>query len=214
GRPCRPHPPPPTSSRDNRPADQPNVLPEEALRVTREAAAHPAPPPVPWTSWEQVRQVQESVGVKRYRLLCRPEHLSDDDRDAWATLFASPVGHTVQLARAFLEDWYQLWRTDAAAWRNPQETYARYERWRAHAGYATLPPLRKVQQRMDDAHFARLSPVLRHPGWEGTNNGAERMGRTFRHLQTPRFGLRTDAGREGALVAHVLQRSPTGSATG
>jgi len=63
-----------------------------------------------------------------------------------------------------------------------------------------------MQQRMDDARFTQLSHFLRDPLWEGTNNGAERMGRTYRHLQTPRFGLRTDEAREGALVAHAMHR--------
>lgn len=189
--------------------DQPLVRPEMAWHVAREAVAHPAPPPAPWTSGEQVRRVHEGVGANRYRLLCRPEHLTDEDHTAFATLFTSPVGGALRLARSFLEDWYQLWRDETDTWRSPEEAYTRFERWRRHPGYATLPHLRRIQQRMDDDHFARLIPMLCHRGWEGTNNGAERIGRTFRHLQTPRFGLRTDTGREAALVAHVMQGTVT-----
>jgi hypothetical protein len=188
-------PPPPTANLD--------ALP---LRAALETIAEPAPPPAPWTSWAQVQQVRTAVGVDRYLLLRRPEHLTDEQRAAFAALFASPIGPPVRLARAFLEEGYDLWRDDTGARRPLAIAQERYARWRTNPAYATVPALRKMQKRMDDARFTQLSPFLRDPRWEGTNNGAERMGRTFRHLQAPRFGLRTDEAREGALVAHALHR--------
>ncbi len=180
----------------------PEALP---LATAWEAIAEPAPPPAPWTSWAQVQQVRQAVGVDRYLLLRRPEHLTDEQRLAFDAVFASPIGQPVRLARSFLEDWYSLWRDDTGERRTIDAAWERYERWRTNEEYATIPLLGKMQQRMDEARFTHLSPFLRDPLWEGTNNGAERMGRTFRHLQKPRFGLRTDEAREGALIAHAMQ---------
>jgi hypothetical protein len=38
--------------------------------------------------------------------------------------------------------------------------------------------------------FLKISRFLEHAGWEATNNGVERMGRTFRHLQRSRYNFR------------------------
>jgi hypothetical protein len=176
------------------------------LATVRAANAEPGPPPAPWTSWDQVQQVRQALGVDRYLLLRRPEHLTAEQRVAFEVLFASPVGPPVRLARAFLEEWYRLWRDDAGERRSPVAARERYECWRTNENYATIPHLRKMQARMDVTRFTHLSHFLSEPRWESTNNGAERMGRTFRHLQAPRFGLRTDEAREGALVAHAMRR--------
>ena len=64
-----------------------------------------------------------------------------------------------------------------------------------------MAPLRRIQQQVDEARFERLSQFLRQPTWEATNNGAERVGRGFRHQQAPQFTLRTEAAIEGALKA-------------
>jgi len=176
------------------------------LATALAAIAEPAPPPAPWASWAQVQHVRTAVGADRFLLLRRPEHLTDEESQACETLFASPIGRPVRLARSFLEEWYRLWRDDTGERRSLEAARERYERWRTNGEYATVPVLRKMQQRMDDARFTQLSHFVRDLLWEGTNNGAERMRRTFRHLQTPRFGLRTDEAREGALVVHAMHR--------
>ena len=56
--------------------------------------------------------------------------------------------------------------------------------------YLAEPALRRVLNRMTDARFEHLSPFLRNPRWEATNNGAERAGRAFRHGQAAHFNLR------------------------
>lgn len=164
----------------------------------------PAPPPAPWQDWEQVRQVRQALGADRFRLLCRPDHVSADDRAAFAAVFASPVGEPVHLARAFLEEWYALWRDDTGQRRLFEEAQERHTRWQANPDYAGLVPLRRVQRQCDAAQFVHLGAFLRHDGWESTNNGAERAGRAFRHLQAPRFRWRTDEMILGALAAGAL----------
>jgi hypothetical protein len=53
---------------------------------------------------------------------------------------------------------------------------------------------------MASSKFEHLSPFLRYPEWEATNNGAERMGRAFRHQQAPHFNLRSQEAIAGSLV--------------
>ena len=71
--------------------------------------------------------------------------------------------------------------------------------------YAAIAPLRHVQERMR-TQFERLSHFLRHRHWEATNNGAERMGRAFRHRQAPHFNLRDRTSIEGAIVVMACQQ--------
>ncbi len=93
-------------------------------------------------------------------------------------------------------------RTRADAWE-------RYQDWRDNPAYAAYPPLRRVQAQVDAEQFDRLSAFLDHPGWEATNNGAERMGRAFRHTQAPHFTLRTPEATNGALTAQAVLRKAT-----
>ena len=179
------------------------------------AAPHPRldltppspPPPAPWHDWEQVRRIRQALGPDRFRLLCRPDHLNDADRATFAAIFASPVGDLVRLARAFLEEWYALWRDDTGQRRSFAEAQERHARWQTNADYAGLVPLQRVQRQCDAAQFAHVGTFLRHAEWESTNNGAERTGRAFRHSQAPRFGWRTAEMIAGALVAEALARA-------
>jgi hypothetical protein len=95
------------------------------------------------------------------------------------------------VARAFVTDWYAIWRDEAGQRRSLAEAQQHYERWQAHTEYGRLAALRRVQESVDRTRFERLSCFLQQPLWEATNNGAERMGRTFRHRQNPHFNLRT-----------------------
>ena len=162
-----------------------------------------------------MRQVRAALKAARPLLLRRPEHLTPAEQARVAALLASPIGADLRLARAFLEDWYGLWRDEAGQRRSPAEAQRRYERWRAQPDYRRLAPLRRAQEAIDPARFARLSPFLRAPGWEATSNGAERMGRTFRHRQGPHFNLRSAASIAAALTvraclthAQVLHPAP------
>jgi len=123
------------------------------LATARAAIAEPAPPPAPWTSWAQVQQVRTAVGVDRFLLLRRPEHLTEAQLLAFDALFESPIGRPVRLARSFLEEWYRLWRDDTGERRSREAARERYACWRTNTAYATVPLLRKMQQRMDDARF-------------------------------------------------------------
>ena len=142
--------------------------------------------------------MRQSLAVARFLLVHRPEHLTERERVQLDALLQSPVGEPLRVARAFLEDWFLLWRDGAGQKRPPAEARARYDRWRADPAYRALAPLRRAQDRLDAARFAQLSHFLRRPEWEATSNGAERMGRQFRHRQAPHFRLRTPGrGRGG-----------------
>ena len=88
-------------------------------------------------------------------------------------------------------EWYAIWRDAEGERPLLLEAQVRYERWRANAEYRQHAPLRRVQESVDRARFERLSCFLQEPTWQATSNGAERMGRTFRHRQGPHFNLRT-----------------------
>jgi hypothetical protein len=163
-----------------------------------------APPPPPWTSWAQVRQVGEELTACRFLLLRRPDHLTVEEQAQLDRLLASPIGADLRTARSFLEEWYGLWRDEHGQRRSWDEAQAHYRAWQATAAYRTLPPLAKVLTVMDENRFLKVSQFLRHPTWEATSNGAERAGRAFRHLQGPHFNLRSTASIAQALAATAL----------
>lgn len=182
------------------------------LPVTSAPAAPLAPPPAPWMSWDEVRHVREALQEHRFLLLRRPEHLNADQQAHVAALLASPVGSQLQVARAFLEGWYGLWRDETDQRRTLEEAQAHYVVWQTKAEYGTIAPLRRVQERMSVAHFEKLSQFLQHPAWEATNNGAERAGRAFRHRQAPPFNLRKPESVEGALIVAACQHKAAATA--
>jgi lambda repressor-like predicted transcriptional regulator len=163
-----------------------------------------APPPAPWTSWAQVRQVGEDLTASRFLLLRRPDHLTQEEQAHLDGVLASPLGADLRVARSFLEDWYAFWHDDYGQRRAWVDAQARYLRWQATTAYHTLPPLARVLTIMDESRFRRVSPFLRHATWEATSNGAERAGRAFRHLQGPHFNLRSAASVEQALAATAI----------
>ena len=69
-------------------------------------------------------------------------------------------------------------------------------------------PQRQGPGRLDAARFAQLSHFLRQPEWEATSNGADRLGRLFRHRQVPHFRLRSPRAIEGAVTVWACQRKP------
>jgi hypothetical protein len=164
------------------------------------------PPPAPWRSWDEVGTVRHGLAGARFLLVHRPEHLTERERGQLDVLLQSPVGAPLRVARAFLEDWFLLWRDGTGQKRPLAEAQVRFARWRADPAYRALPPLRRAQDRLDAARFAHLSHFLRRPEWEATSNGAERMARQFRHRQAPHFRLRASAAVEGAIIVSACQR--------
>jgi len=167
-----------------------DVAPAEehgAVPLAEEHEPRPlALPPPPWESWAQVRQVKDDLSTGRFLFARRPDHLSDDDQARVQALLSSPLGDDLRPVRAFMEDWYAIWRAEGVT-RTRADAWERYQDWRDNPAYAAYPPLRRVQAQVDAEQFDRLSAFLDHPGWEATNNGAERMGRAFRHTQAPPF---------------------------
>jgi hypothetical protein len=107
-----------------------------------------------------------------------------------------------------------LWKDDQGCRRTVEQAKARYDAWRSQAAYLAEPAFRRVMGEMTDAKFDKLSAFLRHPHWEATNNGAERVGRAFRHGQAPHFNLRTDDSIKAVLEAQACRQkaSALGSA--
>jgi hypothetical protein len=172
------------------------------LNSVRPAPAPPAEteaPPAPWTSWDQVRTLRTDLKKGRGLLLRRPDHLDQAQQAQLQVLLDSPLGADLQLARGFLTDWYGIWRDDAGQHRAFVDAQEHYELWSANTAYARLAPIHRIQQSIDGVRFRHLSHFLREPGWEATNNGAERTGRTFRHRQAPPFNLRTTTTIDSAL---------------
>jgi len=168
--------------------------------------ASPPGPPGPWSAWSAVRQAGTDLGSCRFLLLKRPEHLTADEQSRLDTLLASPFGAPLQVARDFLVAWYAIWRDEDGRRRDPEDAAAQWQRWREDPAYQAVAPLRRVQEKVDAARFTKLSQFLREPQWEATNNGAERMGRAFRHQQAPHFTLRTTATLADDLKAEAFRR--------
>ncbi len=161
----------------------------EGDHASRPAATTPEVPS-PWNSWEEVRKVRNLLWDCRYVVLGRPDHLTPEDREKLDSLFESPVGEQVRLARSFLEEWYLLFHDERGERRTLPEAKERCERLKNDPSYRTLKHLGRLQARLDEEHVLKISRFLEQDRWEATNNGAERMGRTFRHLQKPRYNFR------------------------
>jgi transposase len=187
------------------PTQSRTALPPSTTHADTPAVLPWPQPPLPWQQWDEVRQVREDLQEHRYLFLRRPDHLTADQQAQIDTLLASAVGPQLQVARRFVEEWYLLWHDAKGRRRTVEEARERLAAWSTDASYAAVAPLRRVQERMT-AQFERLSPFLRHPHWEATNNGAERAGRAFRHRQAPHFNLRTGPAMEGAIAVMACQR--------
>ncbi len=167
------------------------------------------PPPAPWQTWEQVQAAREDLRTYRFLLLRRPEHLSEAEQAQVDRLLALPGGDRLRQARHFLEEWYAIAVDADGNRRTPDEARERWQAWRQTGAFRRLAPLRRVLERMDDERAQRVLAFLQRPEWEATNNGAERGGRQFRHLQASCFKLRTDAAIDGALKAWAVQTKET-----
>jgi len=156
------------------PAQHPTAYPTSTTDAERPEAL-PAPPP-PWQQWDEVRVVREGLQEHRYLFLRRPDHLTADQQAQIDMLLASPVGPQLQVARRFVLEWYLLLYDADGQRRTLEEARERFAAWSSHGAYASVAPLRRVQERMT-AEFERLSQFLRKQDWEATNNGAERAAR-------------------------------------
>ena len=172
---------------------------------TQDTPRSAAMPPAPWDDWATVRQVREGLQDDRFLFLRRPDHLTPDERQRMQVVLESPIGIPMRAARNFLEDWYAIWRDDDGQRRTVADARMRYAQW-SSKDYGGLLALRRVQDRVTSAQFEKLSHFLRNPRWEATNNGAERGGRAFRHLQGPHYTLRSEESIRGAIEMHAQQQ--------
>lgn len=180
------------------------MTPEEVLAVESpdaDVSSEIPEPPSPWSDWEQVRKVRKLLWENRYVMLRRPDHLSEEHLQDLSYLLESPVGEQVGLMREFLEHWYALFHDEHRERRSLQQAKERYERLRNDERYRVLKPLARLQARLGEQHFQKVSSFLRSPHWEATNNAAERGARGFRHLQAPHYNLRTTQSIEDAIKA-------------
>jgi transposase/transposase-like protein len=188
---------------------QPPPPVENTQPLAPEPGIEALPPPAPWSTWEEVRQVREALQEHRFLFLRRPDHLQPEEQAQIETLLATPVGPQLQVARTFLVEWYQLWRDEVGQRRSLDEAQVRFTEWRTNTTYAAVPPLHRIQAQMTPSKFEHLSHFLRQPTWEATNNGVERTGRTFRHRQAPHFNFRSATAIENTITVAACQRKTT-----
>ena len=150
--------------------------------------------------------VLRRLAEHHFLLTHRPDHLTPEDHVALTGLLETPAAAALRTGRAFLEDWYAIWRDNHGGRRSPTDTWTRYHAWRANPDYLALPPLKRAVDRIDAQRCAKLARVLEVPTWEATNNGAERMGRLFRHRQAPHFRLRTASSIDDSLRSWAMTR--------
>ena len=181
------------------------VLESGHLALATSVSVFPAPP-APWKSWEQVREVRQALGECRFLFLRRPDHLSAEQQAQVDAVLESPVGAELQVARSFLLEWYGLWHDSCGGRPSLAEAQRRYQEWHEHPVYRRVERLQKLQVAVDAAQFTRLSHFLRKPEWEATSNGAERMGRSFRHRQAAHFNLRSGQSIADALKLAACSR--------
>jgi len=181
---------------------------EEPAAKTEEPVIDNSPPPpsAPWTSWEQVKQVREALQEHRFLLLRRPENLNEEEQAQVEALLSGPLGAELQVERDFVVDWYRIWKDETGQRRSVAEAKTRYEAWQTNKTYAAVSALHRVQLRFPLAKFEQLSPFLQQPAWEATNNGAERAGRDFRHMQGPHFNLRSKEAIEQTIAVRACLR--------
>jgi transposase len=186
------------------------VTPEEVLAEGSPQANAPSGPPSPWRDWEQVHKVRNLLWENRYVMLRRPDHLGAEHRQDLRYLLESPLGEQVGLMREFLENWYALFHDDQRNRRSPEQAKERYERLRNDERYQVLKPLARLQARLGEEHFEKISAFLRSPQWEATNNAAERSARGFRHVQAPHYNLRRKQSIDDAIKTRAyLGRQPS-----
>ena len=189
------------------------MTPEEVLAEGSPQANVPSGPPSSWRDWEQVRKVRNLLWENRYVMLRRPDHLSEEHRHNLQYLLESPVGEQVGLMREFLENWYALFHDEQRNRRSSEEAKERYERLRKDGRYRALKPLARLQDRLGEQHFEKISAFVCSPQWESTNNAAERNARGFRHLQAPHYNLRRKQSIEDAIKAKArLSKQPSTAA--
>jgi transposase-like protein/lambda repressor-like predicted transcriptional regulator len=192
------------------------MTPEEVLAEGSPHAYAPSEipePPSPWSDWEQVRKVRKLLWECRYVMLRRPDHLTGEHREDLRYLLESPIGEQVSLLREFVEEWYALFHDEQRNRRSLQQAKERYERLQNDARYRVLKPLARLQGRLDDEHFEKISSFIRSAEWEATNNAAERSARAFRHLQAPHYDFRRSRSIDDAIKARAWLSGKQSSAT-
>lgn len=192
------------------------MTPEEVLAEEGPDANAPSEipqPPSPWSDWEQVRKVRKLLWECRYVMLRRPDHLGEEHRENLRYLLGSPVGEQVGLMREFLEEWYALFHDEHRDRHSPEEAKNRYERLRRDVRYRALKPLARLQARLTEEHFEKISSFLRSAEREATNNAAERGARAFRHLQAPHYNLRSSQSIDDAIKARAWLSRRQGNAS-
>lgn len=174
---------------------------EHPTAVARSERSAAKVPPAPWQSWDEIREFSQALLTDKFLLVKKPEHRTAEEEQKLVKLLSYPGSDKLLLAKEFMGEWYDMWRDERGQRRRREEALSRYRAWQSHEEYRSLASLRRVQAKIDGDRFVKLSPK-----WEATNNGAERAGREFRHMQGPHFDLRTEGAIEGAIRAKALLR--------
>ena len=170
-------------------------------------------PPTGWSTWEEVRHVREALQKHRFLLMRRPDHLNGEEQAQIDELLASPIGDELRVIRNFVVGWFQLLYNEHGQRRTVDDARSSFIAWQTNPSYASNPQLQRIVEAMTIEKFAQLSHFLCNPGWEATNNGAERTARTFRHRQAAHFNLRSVDAIDAAVgiaahLQHEMRRQP------
>jgi hypothetical protein len=170
-------------------------------------------PPAGWSTWEEVRHVREALQKHRFLLMRRPDHLNVEEQAQIDELLASLVGDELRVIRSFVVGWFQLLYNEHGQRRTVDDARSSFVAWQTNPSYASNPQLQRIVEAMTTAKFTQLSHFLCKPGWEATNNGAERTARSFRHRQAAHFNLRSADAINAAVgisahLQHEKKRQP------
>ncbi len=164
------------------------------------------PIPEGWESVEEVTRIRELLRQHRFLLIRRLDRLSEEEKEVVDELLTSSIGNQLQIAHAFVQDWYRIWWEGDGIRKTPDSAKNEYLQWRQNPDFKTFPVLKRVIAQVTDGRFEKISHFLKHAQWEATNNGAERMGRSFRHRQAPHYNLRRSETIEKAIVVDAFLR--------
>ncbi len=183
-------------------ASPPISAPASITTVLQEAIIKP---PAPWQDWQQVRTVR-TLYEKYNRLVLRRKPLSQLENERLQTLLQSPLGEPIRVVADFIKEWYSFWWEQDGRRSSFDQAQSRYQQWHKRQDYQSYRWLRRQVRLISPERFLKLTQFLKQPNWEATNNGAERMGRAFRHRQAPHFNLRQPENLAGSLIVMALQK--------
>lgn len=182
---------------------------------TEEVAADDFKEQIPegWKSLEEVNRIRELLRQHRFLLIRRHDRLLEEEKEVVDELLASSIGQQLQTAHDFVQDWYRIWWEGDGKRQTLDTAKSKYLHWRQNSDFHVISTLSRAIAQVTDDRFEKISHFLKHAHWEATNNGAERMGRSFRHRQAPHYNLRRSETIDKAIVVDSFLRKECATST-